>query len=176
MPVVVYVILIVSLIGTIGALVIYTAHQRHARLRAATALVGLVSTGVWYSTPAPFETRGDDTQQIAAVAICYIAMLLGMMAEYVYAQAEKGQQKLTFAPMTFVMPILASPIVFIPLLTIAAEVNAPGILSQAKLMVYLVAFQNGFFWKSFFEQRRRQNAEGARAQQAVAVSAQYPAA
>src|SRR5262245_26813829 len=45
--------------------------------------VSLVSTSVWYSTPAPFETRGDDTQQIAAVAICYIAMLLGMMAEYV---------------------------------------------------------------------------------------------
>jgi hypothetical protein len=53
------------------------------------------------------------------------------------------------------MPILASPIVFIPLLTIAGEVNAPGILSRAKLMVYFVAFQNGFFWKSFFEQRRQ---------------------
>jgi len=95
---------------------------------------------------------------------------------YVYAQAEKGQERLTFAPMTFLMPILASPIVFIPLLTIAAEVNSPGILSQSKLMVYLVAFQNGFFWKSFFEQRRRESAEGARAQHAISVPAQYPAA
>ena len=176
MPAVVYVTLIVSLVGTVGALLVFAALHRHARMWATTALVGLVSTGVWYSTPAPFETRGDDTQQIAAVVICYIAMLLGMMAEYVYAQAEKGQERLTFAPMTFLMPILASPILFIPLLTIAAEVNSPGILSQSKLMVYLVAFQNGFFWKSFFEQRRRESAEGARAQHAISVPAQYPAA
>lgn len=176
MPVVVYGTLIISLVGTVGALLIFAALHRHAHLWATTALVGLVSTGVWYSTPGPFETRGDDTPQIAAVVICYIAMLLGMMAEYVYAQAEKGQERLTFTAMTFVMPILASPIVFIPLLTIAAEINAPGILSQSKLMVYLVAFQNGFFWKSFFEQRRREIAEGARAPQAVSVSAQYPAA
>ena len=27
--------------------------------------------------------------------------------------------------------------------------------TQGKLMVYLVAFQNGFFWKSFFEQQKR---------------------
>jgi hypothetical protein len=27
-------------------------------------------------------------------------------------------------------------------------------------MVYLVAFQNGFFWKSFFEQRRKTVEEG----------------
>src|SRR5678816_135683 len=129
MPAVVYVTLIVSLVGTVGALLVFAALHRQARVWATTALVGLVSTGVWYSTPAPFETRGDDTQQIAAVVICYIAMLFGMMAEYVYAQAEKGQERVTFTPITFVMPILASPIVFIPLLTIAAEVNSPGILS-----------------------------------------------
>jgi len=31
-----------------------------------------------------------------------------------------------------------------------------------KLMVYFVAFQNGFFWKSFFEQRRKAVEEGLR--------------
>ena len=75
MPAVVYVTLIVSFVGTVGALVIFAARHRHARLWAATALVGLVSAAVWYSTPAPFQTRGDDTQQIAAVAICYIAIV-----------------------------------------------------------------------------------------------------
>jgi hypothetical protein len=30
-----------------------------------------------------------------------------------------------------------------------------GAFTRAKLMVYLVAFQNGFFWKKLFEQRRR---------------------
>lgn len=159
----VYSTLMVSLIGAVAALVIFAARHGDIRLWTVTVLVGLVSAGVWYANPSPFATRADnDVQEIAAVAICYVAMLLGMMAEYVYRQAEKGQERPTFTPMTFVMPILASPIVFIPLVTIAGEVQAAGILSQAKLMVYLVAFQNGFFWRSFFEQRRREIAEGAR--------------
>jgi hypothetical protein len=159
----VYSTLIVSLIGAVVALVIFTARHSDVRLWTVTVLVGLVSAGVWYANPSPFGTRADDdAQEIAAVAICYVAMLLGMMAEYVYRQAEKGQERLTFTPMTFLMPILASPIVFIPLVTIAGEVKAASILSQAKLMVYLVAFQNGFFWRSFFEQRRRELVEGAR--------------
>jgi hypothetical protein len=29
-------------------------------------------------------------------------------------------------------------------------------------MVYLVAFQNGFFWKRFFEERRRELGEAPR--------------
>jgi hypothetical protein len=53
------------------------------------------------------------------------------------------------------MPIFASPIVFIPLLTLTTdEALAGGAFTRAKLMVYLVAFQNGFFWRNFFEQRR----------------------
>jgi hypothetical protein len=158
---------VASLVGAVAVLVVFAARQRERRLWIVSLLVGIVSATVWYATPSPFETRGEDTQEIAAVAICYVAMLFGMMAEYVYVQAEKGAQKLTFNALTFVMPILASPIVFIPLLTISAEVNSPGILSHAKLMVYLVAFQNGFFWKGFFEQRRREAAEGARTQPQV---------
>ena len=48
-------------------------------------------------------------------------------------------------PAAFFMPIFVSPIVFIPLLTVIAEVNSTGALAQAKLMVYLIAFQNSFF-------------------------------
>jgi hypothetical protein len=54
------------------------------------------------------------------------------------------------------MPIFASPIVFVPLLTLTTDVASGGVLGDGKLMVYLVAFQNGFFWKGFFEQRRAQ--------------------
>ena len=53
------------------------------------------------------------------------------------------------------MPILVSPIVFIPLLTLTSELGAGGAFTRARLMAYLVAFQNGFFWKQLFEQRRQ---------------------
>lgn len=162
----VYWTLVASLVGGVAGLVVFAARQHDRRLWIVTLLVGIVGAGVWYVTPSPsatrdVTTRGDEVE-IAAVVICYVAMLLGMMAEYVYAQAEKGAQKLTFNALTFMMPILVSPIVFIPLVTIAGQFPEPGVLSQARLMIYLVAFQNGFFWKSFLEQRRQAVAETAR--------------
>lgn len=128
-------------------------------------LVAAISAVASYVAPGLSTTRdvsldgspavGGGIQEIAAVTFCYFSMLLGMMAEYAYVQAEQGKKRLQFVPMTFVMPILASPIVFIPLLTLAGDLST-GAFTRAKLMVYLVAFQNGFFWKNFFEQRRRE--------------------
>ena len=64
--------------------------------------------------------------------------------------------------MVFLMPIFASPIVFIPLLTITSDVAmGGGAFTKSKLMVYLVAFQNGFFWKGFFD-KARHKAQGTR--------------
>ena len=63
------------------------------------------------------------------------------------------------------MPIFVSPIVFIPLLTVITDVNTTGAFAQPKLMVYFIAFQNGFFWRAFFAgefQGRRSEAVGHR--------------
>ena len=89
------------------------------------------------------------------MAHCYLSMLLGMIAQYFYKQAERGDKAFSFAPLEFMMPIFASPIVFIPLLTITEEMALSGAFTKAKLIMYLVAFQNGFFWKSFFDQRQK---------------------
>ena len=99
-----------------------------------------------------------------AVAFCYLSMVLGMVAQYFYKQAERGDKALTFQAVEFLMPIFASPIVFIPLLTITSDLSLSGPFTKAKLMVYLIAFQNGFFWKSFFDQRQKV------AQQSAAVT------
>jgi hypothetical protein len=144
----------ISLLGAVITLVVYAAH-RHVRLWAVTVSLCLVYV-VWYWTPLPFQTRpATHPNDDAAVAICYTAMLLGMATEYLYKRAESAHDRPIFTPITFVLPVLASPIVFIPLLTIAGGVDATGLVSPAQLMVYFVAFQNGFFWRSFFEQRGR---------------------
>jgi hypothetical protein len=104
------------------------------------------------------ETKGP-LEEMVPVVFCYVAMLLGMVAEYGYRQAEQGRKRFRFELMEFLMPVFASPIVFIPLLTITTDMSLGGAFTKSKLMVYLVAFQNGFFWKSFFEQRRRKAAE-----------------
>jgi hypothetical protein len=133
-----------------------------------TALLVLLSAAVYaFAFPNDeIESKGV-VEEWLAVAICYVSMVLGMVAQYFYKQAESGRKKLTIETMEFLMPILASPIVFIPLLTITSDMTFSGPLTKTRLMVYLVAFQNGFFWKTFFEQRQRKiaNAEPAAATQ-----------
>jgi hypothetical protein len=129
--------------------------RRPARL-SPTALLTALSIAVYILAfpDTTIETKGT-IQEGVAVALCYLSMLLGMIAQYFYKQAERGDKTFSFAPLEFMMPIFASPIVFIPLLTITEEMALSGAFTKAKLMVYLVAFQNGFFWKSFFDQRQK---------------------
>jgi hypothetical protein len=161
-------ILVVSFIGAaIGIAALESAGRRPLRLALSAALVA--GAAAVYSSALSRDTESKGAvQETVAVAFCYLSMLVGMVAQYCYRQAEAGAKKLRFKPMEFMMPIFASPIVFIPLLTISSDISMGGAFTKAKLMVYLVAFQNGFFWKSFFEQRR-QGAEAAAPAQAVLV-------
>ena len=146
------VILIFSLVLLVLELA-YRVFTRRVGLLPRTLVVLAASWVVYAVAPSAMQTRGA-SDEIVAIAICYMSMVFGMMAEYGYAQAERGNKRLEFDIMSFLMPIFASPIVFIPLLTLTSEVAIGGAFTRPKLMVYLVAFQNGFFWKSFFEQRR----------------------
>jgi hypothetical protein len=131
-------------------------------MRALVTLAMAVLAGAIFPLAFPdpdIEFKGPATQETVAVGFCYFSMLLGMAAQYCYKQVERGDTKFTFEPMEFLMPIFASPIVFIPLLTLTTDIALSGPFTKSKLMVYLVAFQNGFFWKSFFEERRQKTIE-----------------
>jgi hypothetical protein len=130
----------------------YRVFTKNTALLPTTFVVLAAGWVVYALAPRAVQTKGS-SDEIVAIIFCYASMVLGMMAEYGYAQAERGNKKLEFDLMSFLMPIFASPIVFIPLLTLTSEVAIGGAFTRPKLMVYLVAFQNGFFWKSFFEQR-----------------------
>jgi drug/metabolite transporter (DMT)-like permease len=148
------IILTASMICLIGTVAYRDIVRRRPGRYLPTVVLGGLALGVYtFVFPERVETKGS-IDETAAIVVCYLAMLSGMIAEYFYTQAEQGARKLSFEPMAFLMPIFASPIVFIPLLTITSDVAIGGAFTRAKLMVYLVAFQNGFFWKGFFEQRR----------------------
>jgi hypothetical protein len=145
-------ILTVSLTLLVAVLVHRVFTKRTAALPGALVMAGAVSI-VYAIAPSAVQTRAS-SDEMASIGFCYAAMMLGMIAEYGFAQAERRNRKLELDWMSFVMPVLASPIVFIPVLTLMTEATMGGAFTRGKLMVYLVAFQNGFFWKSFFEQRR----------------------
>ena len=92
---------------------------------------------------------------LGTVGLLFVVMIFGMMAEYFYSH---GFGKIDWSG--FAKPFFASPIVFLPLVA-ANERAMTGleVFEMGDLMLFLVAFQNGFFWKMVFERQQQQAAE-----------------
>lgn len=106
------------------------------------------------ATPAIAMGLREDLPLLAALYLC---MLVGMFAQYAYRHFERPRRNRTKWDWgLFVAPICASPIVFIPLATsfINAGLDLKN-LTTARFMIFLVAFQNGFFWREFFDLKQK---------------------
>ena len=127
-------------------------------------IIGIAFASLYFfffkqQTPAPKSDTGND---IYFVIVLYFFMLLGMVAHYAHArfvQPKRLRKKFDFG--LFIAPVFASPIIFIPLLSALQTANVDlRQLTTAKIMIFLVAFENGFFWKEYFDNRRQLKAEG----------------
>lgn len=112
-----------------------------------------------FGFPVPSGTVAKSSSSDKAVASAlFVCMALGMVAQFLYSHFSTPKSaRREFDWGLFVAPLFTSPIVFIPLL--AALQNADidlANLTAPRLMVFLVAFQNGFFWKDFFDKQRRE--------------------
>ena len=148
------VILMTSLALMVGEFIYRVVTTRSGLLPRAAAILGGGAI-VYVLAPGSVDKMGG-LDETASIFLCYAAMVFGMLAEHGYVRIEREEKVKLDA--TILLPILASPIVFIPLLTLTSEIGDGGAFTRAKLMVYLVAFQNGFFWKTFFEQQRKRPA------------------
>jgi hypothetical protein len=97
--------------------------------------------------------------ELPVIGVLFACMLLGMLAHWLYVWLDTPRQTRTkFDFGLFVAPILASPIIFIPLL--ASQQNTDLSLAQLdvpRFMVFLVAFENGFFWKEYFDNLKKKS-------------------
>jgi hypothetical protein len=83
--------------------------------------------------------------------IAYLSMLAGMFCQYLYTLFSKeAAQRPMFDWGSFIAPVFVSPIIFVPLCSTlgVGEQAEPG-----RYMIFLVAFENGFFFKGYFDQR-----------------------
>lgn len=103
--------------------------------------------------------KGDESSHWAFVVLLYVSMLAGMAANSLYGWLSNPKPtRLPFDVGTFVLPMLVSPFVFLPLYVAFQSSSVdPTNLAAPKLMIFLVAFENGFFWKAFFDGRRREH-------------------
>jgi hypothetical protein len=113
--------------------------------------------GRTFQSSSEIRPKGDQPHQWAFIVVLYACMLLGMASNYLYGRsATTKSTRPPFDAWNFVKPMLASPIVFIPLLgafqSASADIN---LTPTGKLMIFLVTFENGFFWKEIFDNRRR---------------------
>jgi hypothetical protein len=105
-------------------------------------------------------SKGLTPSELPVIGVLFACMLLGMLAHWLYVWLGTPQgkrRKFDFG--LFVAPILASPIIFIPLL--ASQQNTYLSLAQLdvpRFMVFLVAFENGFFWKEYFDNLKKKAA------------------
>jgi predicted permease len=101
--------------------------------------------------------KGDRSNEIYFVIVLYISMLLGMFAHYGYFRLTQKKGKKTSDFGLFIAPVFTSPIIFLPLLSAfqTADVDLRN-LTIPKLMIFIIAFENGFFWKEYFDNRRKE--------------------
>jgi len=154
-----------SLLGLFAICVYYFLRSKNIR-RFLLQLLILVSSFMalcfLFYTPEKLTARGNSANDIYFVIVLYFFMLLGMLAQYLYTRLEqpkKERQKFEWG--LFLAPIFASPIVFIPLLSALQNANIDlSHLNTTKMMVFFVAFENGFLWKEYFAHPRQLIREG----------------
>jgi hypothetical protein len=109
-------------------------------------------------SPSRVAAKGKPEDDFVLAGALFICMLLGMMSQFLYRRFERPQGlRPTWDWGMFVAPVFASPIVFIPLLAAFQNANIDlKDLTAPRLMIFFVAYQNGFFWKEFFDRKQRE--------------------
>ncbi len=103
-----------------------------------------------FLTPEPVA-RGDNSE-VYFIIVLYVIMVLGMLASYAFQHfsKEKAERK-EWDFGLFLAPVFVSPVIFIPLLTAFQQAGS----NSPRMMMFLVAFQNGFLWKEYFDHKRK---------------------
>jgi hypothetical protein len=132
--------------------------ERGAGTQLVLQLAGIAAylAGILYffGLPGTLVAKGPDQDQrfLAAVAVLYVFVLLGMVAQSFYSWFDKSpaQRRGKFDWGPTIKPILISPIVLIP--TVAGFQNANIDLTRLGfpwLMILLTAFEKGFLWRHY---------------------------
>lgn len=126
-----------------------TAQRRHTtRFVVALLLIigGALMAALFLSTHETMDS-GAQTVPWATVGLLYVAMIVGMIFHYFYFYSHRR-----FRWRTFIKPFLASPLVFMPLVSVYQQaLTSLDVFELGDLIMLFVAFQNGFFWKVIFD-------------------------
>jgi ABC-type glycerol-3-phosphate transport system permease component len=155
-------LLVATLISVLGLVVIAVyrlVNARDWRTGAVILVIGglgaAFAIGLYNAYAQSSLSRGGSTSHSAdllTVSVLYVCMIAGMLAQYGFRRFEQAER--SFSWDQFLAPVFASPIVFIPLLGTLQNADVDLYrLDAARLVIFFVAFENGFFWKDYFDHR-----------------------
>lgn len=152
----------ISIVGAVVLAISWFVKERNW-IRLILSLAGIVLFVILLASlfgfPTSITARGDRIEEPYYVVVLYLFVLLGMMAQYLYCHLGRAKGKRSsFDVATFLAPLFLSPLVFAPIF-VAFQGVGEGVagMTTAKFMIFLVAFENGFFWKDFVENRKRKS-------------------
>ena len=114
------------------------------------AILAIIAPSIiLYISQTQVESKGSGTAW-SMIVLMYVAMLLGVIAQaYYFAEANSWP-----SVASWLKPMLASPIIFLPLVSsYQMSISDLSSFSLVEFMILLVAFQNGFFWKTVFDRQ-----------------------
>jgi hypothetical protein len=138
-----------------------TALRRATVIEMLLVLVAGIAVGMLFGLipvpgTSPGVSKGDGKVaseiSVAVLAAVYTGMISGMLAQHLYSRfSVRKEERPAFDTGLFVAPVLVSPIIFLPILQTLGEASLTG---KGILAGVLVAFQNGFFFKGYFDEKR----------------------
>jgi hypothetical protein len=119
-----------------------------------------------FPIPVPTAAAKGAQDDVKLVTILFVFMILGMFAQafyYHFSLPRSERVRKSFDWGLFLAPVCASPVVFIPLMVALqnADIDLKA-MTVPRMMIFLVAFQNGFFWKEHFDRKRKDDKGGSR--------------
>ena len=152
-------LMILSILAAVGLVLLRVRREPRASLYLLGILLlfGLIPISLFdFPTSSGLASRGETENDLPFIFAMYFFLLLGMLAQFGYTRfSQPKRRRRKFDLGLFLAPLFTSPIIFIPLYAAVsaaeADPNTPG---SARIMLLLVAFENGFLWKLIFDQRR----------------------
>lgn len=136
----------ISVYGLLLLVDLLVDHERRRRVLVEIVVLAVMALGLHWLTGfpqpgGPVAFGGPGYWEM--LGLLALGVLLGMMARYFFYL--KGR----FSLRRFVRPVLISPIVLLPLVGMLR----PGVdwEPQQVVILFILAFQNGFFWRAVFE-------------------------
>lgn len=113
-----------------------------------------------FNFPFPAEklvSKGEEKPEAPLLISLFVCITLGMFSQHLYRYFSILQEKRSgFDIGFFIAPLFLSPIVVLPLFAALENANIDIYhFNQQTCMIFLIAFENGFFWKAFINQHEK---------------------